>query len=109
MKVDISRKRCSREATFSTRSKTWVTSISVILFVPVAMSPTKNGSERLNFTAFYEALLEAKGVSLGMSNIGGVGKGGRKLIHVATVQGNDNLLIGKAHIELLDLEPGSKS
>ena len=28
------------------------------------VSSNKDGSERLNFTAFYEALLEAKGVSL---------------------------------------------
>ena len=27
------------------------------------VSTKKNGSERLNFTAFYEALLEAKGVN----------------------------------------------
>ena len=35
------------------------------------VSTKKDGTERLNFTAFYEALLEAKGVSLG----DGVGKG----------------------------------
>jgi hypothetical protein len=29
------------------------------------VSTKKDGSERLNFTAFYEALLEAKGVTLG--------------------------------------------
>jgi hypothetical protein len=29
------------------------------------LSTKKDGTERLNFTAFYEALLEAKGVSLG--------------------------------------------
>ena len=65
----------------------------------------KDGGERLNFTAFYEALLEAKGVSLGAS---GVGKGGRKLSYVATVQGNGNLLIGKAYTALLDLKPGDE-
>jgi len=31
------------------------------------VSTKKNGGERLNFTAFYEALLEAKGVNLGDS------------------------------------------
>ena len=36
------------------------------------VSSKKDGSDRLNFTAFYEALLEAKGVSLGGE--GGVGK-----------------------------------
>ena len=70
---------------------------------------TKNdGGERLNFTAFYEALLEAKGVSLGIGGVGGVGKGGRKLSYVATVQGNGNLLIGKAYTALLDLTPGDE-
>jgi hypothetical protein len=31
------------------------------------VSTKKDGTERLNFTAFYEALLEARGVSLGDS------------------------------------------
>ena len=34
------------------------------------VSTKKDGSERLNFTAFYEALLEAKGVSLGDGGAG---------------------------------------
>ena len=73
------------------------------------VSTKKDGSERLNFTAFYEALLEAKGVSLGEG--GGkstAGKGGRKLSYVATVQGNGNLLVGKAYTALLDLRPGDE-
>ncbi len=41
---------------------------------------------RLNFTAFYEALLEAKGVNLGDSGVAGIGKGGRKLSYIATVE-----------------------
>ena len=72
------------------------------------VSNKKDGGDRLNFTAFYEALLEAKGVSLGATGIGGVGKGGRKLSYVATVQGNGNLLIGKAYTALLDLKPGDE-
>ena len=71
-------------------------------------SNKKNGGERLNFTAFYEALLEAKGVNLGGGGVGSVGKGGRKLSYVATVQGNGNLLIGKAYTALLDLKPGDE-
>jgi hypothetical protein len=73
------------------------------------VSTKKDGTERLNFTAFYEALLEAKGVSLGEG--GGkaaAGKGGRKLSYVATVQGNGNLLVGKAYTALLDLKPGDE-
>jgi hypothetical protein len=72
------------------------------------VSTKKDGSERLNFTAFYEALLEAKGVSLGEGNGNGRGKGGRSLSYVATVQGNGNLLVGKAYTALLDLRPGDE-
>ena len=70
------------------------------------VSTKKDGSERLNFTAFYEALLEAKGVSLGD---GGSKDGpGRKLSYVATVQGNGNLLVGKAYTAMLGLQPGDE-
>ena len=72
------------------------------------ISTKKDGGERLNFTAFYEALLEAKGVSLGATGVAGIGKGGRKLSYVATVQGNGNLLIGKAYTALLDLKAGDE-
>lgn len=72
------------------------------------VSDKKDGGERLNFTAFYEALLEAKGVNLGLGAGAGVGKGGRKLSYIATVQGNGNLLIGKAYTQLLDLKPGDE-
>jgi hypothetical protein len=72
------------------------------------VSTKKDGTERLNFTAFYEALLEAKGVSLGDGAATGKGKGGRKLSYVATVQGNGNLLVGKAYTALLDLKPGDE-
>lgn len=71
------------------------------------VSTKADGSERLNFTAFYEALLEAKGVSLGDS-AGKVGKGGRKLSYVAKVQFNGNLLVGAAYTKMLDLEPGDE-
>ncbi len=72
------------------------------------VSSKKDGAERLNFTAFYEALLEAKGLSLGEGSGKGRGKGGRTLSYVATVQGNGNLLIGKAYTALLDLKPGDE-
>ena len=71
------------------------------------LSTKKDGTERLNFTAFYEALLEAKGINLG-ENGSSKGKAGRKLSYVATVQGNGNLLIGKAYTSLLDLNPGDE-
>ena len=52
------------------------------------LSTKKDGSERLNFTAFYEALLNAKGVNLGTDS---AGRG-----------------TGKAYIAVLDLLPGNE-
>ena len=72
------------------------------------VSDKKDGGERLNFTAFYEALLEAKGVNLSTGGSSGVGKGGRKLSYKAVVQGNGNLLIGKAYTAMLELNPGDE-
>jgi len=72
------------------------------------VSTKKNGGERLNFTSFYEALLEAKGVNLGDSGVAGIGKGGRKLSYIAKVQGNGNLLIGKAYTAILELKSGDE-
>ena len=72
------------------------------------VSTKKDGDERLNFTAFYEALLEAKGVSLGAGGGKGAGTPGRKLSYVATVQGNGNLLVGKAYTAMLGLQPGDE-
>ena len=37
-----------------------------------------------------------------------IGKGGRKLSYIAKVQGNGNLLIGKAYTAMLNLEPGDE-
>ena len=70
------------------------------------VSKKKDGSDRVNFTAFYEALLGAKGIELGGS--AAIGKGGRKLSYTATVQGNGNLLVGKAYTAMLDLNPGDE-
>jgi hypothetical protein len=72
------------------------------------VSSKKDGTERLNFTAFYEALLEAKGMTLGEAGGKGKGKGGRSLSYVAKVQFNGNLLVGKAYTALLGLEPGDE-
>ena len=72
------------------------------------VSTKKDGSERLNFTALYEALLAAKGLSLSDGGGRARGKGGRKLSYTATVQGNGNLLVGKAYTALLELKPGDE-
>jgi hypothetical protein len=72
------------------------------------VSIKKDGSERLNFTAFYEALLDAKGVNFNQGVAKARGLGGRRLSYVATVQGNGNLLVGKAYTAMLDLKPGDE-
>ena len=69
------------------------------------VSTKKDGSERLNFTAFYEALLEAKGLELGTDK---TRSGGRKLSFVTKIQFNGNLLVGKAYTAQLGLEPGDE-
>ena len=70
------------------------------------VSHKKDGSERLNFTAFYEALLNAKGVDFG--GAAKTGKGGRKLSFNTKVQFNGNLMVGKAYTAMLDLKPGDE-
>ena len=72
------------------------------------LSTKKDGSERLNFTAFYEALLEAKGVSVGNGIGAGKGKAGRSLGFTTKIQFNGNLMVGKAYTALLDLKPGDE-
>ena len=68
------------------------------------VSTKEDGTERLNFTAFYEALLEARGIHLGPAR--GDGAPGRKLSYVTHVLFNGNLLIGKAYTAQLGLQPG---
>jgi hypothetical protein len=62
----------------------------------------KDGRERLNFTAFYEAMLEAKGIHLGDSTT----KKGRKLNHRLTVQANGAITVSKGYTAQMDLKPG---
>ena len=68
----------------------------------------KDGSEQVKFTQFYEALLEAKGLSFSTNGSSGVGEGGRKLSYTAKVQGNGNILVGKAYTAMLDLQVGDE-
>ena len=72
------------------------------------VSTKKDGSERLNFTAFYEALLEAKGMHFGAGSSGGKGKPGRSLSYATKIQFNGNLMVGKAYTAQLGLEPGDE-
>ena len=70
------------------------------------VSTKKDGSERLNFTAFYEALLSAKGVDFGTASSDS--RGGRSLSFATKVQFNGNLMVGKAYTARLGLEPGDE-
>jgi hypothetical protein len=72
------------------------------------VSTKKDGSERLNFTAFYEALLEAKGMNLGAGEGKSRTKAGRNLSFATKVQFNGNLMVGKAYTAQLGLEPGDE-
>lgn len=69
------------------------------------VSLKKDGTERLNYTAFYEALLQTKGTTIGSSK---ATKPGRKLSFNTKVQFNGNLMVGKAYTALLDLKPGDE-
>ena len=72
-------------------------------------STAKNGKKRLKFNAYYKAIAVAQGYKSSNENdLGSIGKGGRKLSYIAKVQGNGNLLIGKAYTALLDLKAGDQ-
>jgi len=70
------------------------------------VSTKKDGTERLNFTAFYEALLLAKGQSF----LGGEGQSrrGRKPSYATKVQFNGNLMVGKVYTAQLGFQPGDE-
>ena len=70
-------------------------------------STDKDGSIRCNITAMTSALVEAAGFSFGKGDAK-VGIGGRKLSYTAKVQGNGNLLVGKAYTAMLGLETGAE-
>ena len=73
------------------------------------VTTSKNGKERCNFNAYYKAIAMAQGYkSSGDGDKNTIGKGGRKLSYIATVQGNGNLLIGKAYTAILDLKAGDE-
>jgi len=64
-----------------------------------------DGSDQVNFTAFYEALLDAKGLTIG----GGITtKRGRGLPYKAKVQFNGKLQIGEGYMQQMGAEPGDE-
>ncbi len=59
--------------------------------------------EKLCFTAFYEALLEAKGIALA-----GAKKAGRTLTYKTKVQFNGKLAIGEGYVKEMGFGPGDE-
>ncbi|WP_245395550.1 AbrB family transcriptional regulator [Anthocerotibacter panamensis] len=67
---------------------------------------TKAGKERVNLTKFMNALLAAKGISMGGQPT--ATRGGRNAGYRIRVQANGNLLVGAAYTREMDLEPGTE-
>lgn len=68
------------------------------------LTTTKDGKVRTNFTAFYEAILEAKGMSLGDA----VASRGRSASYRVKVQANGNLMIGYSYTKKMGWEPNQE-
>ncbi len=66
------------------------------------VSTTKTGSERLNYTEFYLALLAAKGISLNDGDDDVV----RELSYTTKVQASGSVTVGRAYTSQIQLKPG---
>ena len=71
-------------------------------------STTKRGVIRLNYLAFYEALLEAKGIGLNELSSSQRSKELEILNYIATVNDDCEIEIAKQYTELIDLKPGDQ-
>lgn len=63
----------------------------------------KDGAERFQYSALYDATLAAKGISFAPP---ATAKAGRKLSYTALVQKSGNLIIAKGYTALHGAEPG---
>jgi hypothetical protein len=75
------------------------------------VSHSHDGRERLHFTDFYGAILEAKGVHLpgrGAPALTRRSAQGRQLSFNTHVHFNGNLMVGRAYTEQLQLQPGDQ-
>lgn len=68
---------------------------------------TKSGSSRVNMMKFLNALIEAEGIQLDVTQ-NGHGRGGRSASYRITVQTNGNLLIGSTYTKQMGLRPGDE-
>ncbi len=71
------------------------------------VSTRSDGLERVNFTAFYSALLDAKGVKFAGNSTGG-GRRGRKVSYKTKVHHSGNLMVGQRYLSMLDFRPGDR-
>jgi hypothetical protein len=75
------------------------------------VSVNADGQEHLHYSAFYEALLEAKGVALPGQNGRSTQRKGpqsRDLSYSTHVHFNGNLMVGRAYTGMLHLKPGDQ-
>lgn len=68
---------------------------------------TKNSQERISLMAFYNALLEAEGMSFDAASTS-KGTRGREATYRVSVHKNGNLLIGATYTKEMGLEPGDE-
>lgn len=71
----------------------------------------KNGTTRLMYAAFMEAVLEAQGTKLGTTPSaapGERGKMGHPLSYVTRIHFNGNIMVGKAYVHMLDAHEKGK-
>lgn len=66
---------------------------------------SKKGDSRINLAEFYEALLQARGVSLDSDQ---AQKRGREATYRVSVQKNGQILIGAAYTKNMNLNPGDE-
>lgn len=66
----------------------------------------KNGQSRVNLSAFYEALLAARGISLGKE--GDKDGRGREPTYRVSVHKNGQIVIGSTYTEKMGLQPGDE-
>jgi hypothetical protein len=69
------------------------------------VSIKKDGTERFQYNAFYEALMEAKGVAFAPAV---TARPGRQLSYKAVVQASGNLIIGKGYTAAHGATPGDE-
>jgi len=66
----------------------------------------KNGQSRVNLSSFYEALLAARGISLGKE--GDKDGRGREPTYRVSVHKNGQIVIGSTYTEKMGLQPGDE-